>query len=47
MAFNLIFDGKLLSNNVDLDPMPHDVASDLGLQCLPMTLLRVSRYEGV
>ena len=37
----------MLSNNVDLDQMPHDVASDLGLQCYPMTLLRVSMYEGV
>ena len=27
--------------------MPHYVASDLGLHCLPMTLLRVSRYECV
>ena len=24
--------------------MPHDVASDLGLHCLPMNLLRVSRF---
>ena len=28
----------LLANNVDPDQTPHDVASDLGLQCLPMTL---------
>ena len=27
--------------------MPHYVASDLGLHCLPMTLLRVSRQEWV
>ena len=27
--------------------MPHYVASDLGLHCLPMTLLHVSRYEWV
>ena len=27
--------------------MPHYVASDLGLQFLPMTLLRVSRLEWV
>ena len=26
----------LLANNVDADQMPHYVASDLGLQCLPM-----------
>ena len=25
-------------NNVDPDQTPHDVASDLGLHCLPMTL---------
>ena len=29
----------LLANTVDPDQMPHYVASDLGLQCLPMTLL--------
>ena len=33
----------LLENNADPDQMPHDVASDLGLHCLPMTLLWVSR----
>ena len=33
----------LLVNNVDPDQMPHDVASDLGLHCLPMAFLRVSR----
>ena len=27
--------------------MPHYVASDLGLHCLPMTLLRFSRYDWV
>ena len=27
--------------------MPHYVASDLGLHCLPMTLLQVSRLEWV
>ena len=38
--FYSIFDGKiLLANNVDPDQMPHYVASDLGLHCLPMTLL--------
>ena len=30
----------LLANNVDPDQIPHDVGSDLGLHCLPMTLLR-------
>ena len=33
----------LLANTVDPDQTPHNVASDLGLHCLPMTLLRVSR----
>ena len=37
----------LLANTVDLDQMPHYVASDMGLHCLPMTLLRVSWYEWV
>ena len=37
----------LLANTVDPDQMPHDVASDLGLHCLPMTLLRVSWQEWV
>ena len=29
----------MLANNEDPDHMPHYVASDLGLNCLPMTLL--------
>ena len=29
----------LLANDVDPDQMQHNVASDLGLHCLPMTLL--------
>ena len=33
----------MLANNVDRDQMPQYVASDQGLVCLPMTLLRVSR----
>ena len=33
----------LLANNVDPDQMPHFVMSDLGLHCLPVTLLQVSR----
>ena len=37
----------LLANTVDPDQMPHYVASDLGLHCLPMILLRVFRYESV
>ena len=43
-CFYCIFDGKnLLTNNVDPDQTPHYMASDLGLHCLHMTLLRVSR----
>ena len=32
----------MLANNVDPGQMPHYGASDLGLHCLLMTLLRVS-----
>ena len=39
--FSSIFDGK--SCNVDPDQMPHYMTSDLGLHCLPMTFLHVSR----
>ena len=38
---------KLFANSGDLDQMPHSVASDLGLHCLPFTLLRVSRLQKV
>ena len=31
----------MLANGVDPDQTPHNVASDLGLYCLPMTLLRM------
>ena len=43
--FNPTFDEKQipLENNVDPNQMPHLVASDLGLQCFPLTLSRVSR----
>ena len=34
-------------STVDLDRTPHYVVSDLGLHCLPMTLLWVSRFEWV
>ena len=44
LSFLLYFRWKiLLANCVDPDQMPHYVASDLGLNCLPMTLLWVSR----
>ena len=35
----------MLANDVDADQTPRYVASDLGLHCLPKTLLRVSRYR--
>ena len=37
----------MFANNEDPDQMPHYVASDLGLHCLLMTLLKVSRLEWV
>ena len=33
----------MLANSVGPDQMPHHVASDLGLHCFSMALLRVSR----
>ena len=33
----------MLANNADPDQMPHNMASDLVLHCVPMALLRVSR----
>ena len=44
-TLSLLFDFGwkiLLANNVDPDQTPH-VASDLGLHCLSITILRVSR----
>ena len=36
----------LLENNVDPDQMADaTLSSELGLHCLPVTLLQVSRYE--
>ena len=35
------------ANNVDPDQMPHSVASDLGLYCLPMSLLWDARLKWV
>ena len=35
----------MLANTTDSDQTPHFVASDLGLHCLPMTLLRVSTLD--
>ena len=36
---------KLFANSGDPDQTPHSAASDLGLHCLPVTLLRVSRLQ--
>ena len=38
---------KLFANSGDPDQMPHSAASDLGLLCLPITLLRISRLQWV
>ena len=37
----------MLAITVDPDQTPHYVVSDLGLHCLPMTILRVSELECV
>ena len=37
----------LLANNGDPDQTPRSAASDLGLHCLPSTLLPVSRLQWV
>ena len=38
---------KLFANSGDPDQMPHSAASDLGLHCLSITLLRVSGLQWV
>ena len=38
---------KLFAKSGDPDQMPHSVASDLGLHCLPITLFGVSRLKWV
>ena len=38
---------KLFANSGDPDQMLHSAASDLGLHCLPSTLLRVSGLQWV
>ena len=38
---------KLFVNSGDPDQTPRSAASDLGLHCLPITLLRVSRLQWV
>ena len=39
--------GELFANSGELDQMPHAEASDLGLHCLSITLLGVSRLQWV
>ena len=38
LLFYFFFMEILIANNVDPDQMPHYVASDLSLHCLPMIL---------
>ena len=38
---------ELFANSGDPDQMPHCAASDLGLHCLPVTLLEVSRLQWI
>ena len=38
---------ELFANSCDPDQMLHSAASDLGLHCLPITLLGVSRLQWV
>ena len=38
---------KMFANSGDPDQTPRSAASDLGLHCLPVTLLRVSRLQSV
>ena len=37
----------VFANSGDLDQMPHTAASDLGLHCLPTTVLGISRLQWV
>ena len=36
---------EVFANSGDPDQTPHSTASDLGLHCLPVTILRVSRLQ--
>ena len=38
---------ELFANKGDPDQTPYSAASDLGLHCLPIVLLRVSRLQWV
>ena len=43
----IFLQAKLFANSKDPDQMPHSAASDLGLHCLPITHLGVSRLQWV
>ena len=36
---------EIFANSEDPDQTPHSAASDLGLHCLPITLLGISRLQ--
>ena len=38
---------EVFANSEDPDQTPHSVASDLGLHCLPITLLGSPDYNGL
>ena len=38
---------EMFASSGDTDQMPRSAVSDLGLHCLPITLLRVSRLQWV
>ena len=38
---------EVFANSEDPDQMPHSAVSDLGLHCLPITLLGVSQLQWV
>ena len=38
---------NVIANSVDPDQTPHSAASDLGLHCLPMSLLWDARHKWV
>ena len=38
---------ELFANSRDPDQMPHSAASDLGLHCLPVTLLGITRLQWI
>ena len=38
---------KLFRNSGDSDQTPHSAASNLGLHCLPLTIILVSRLQWV